>query len=41
MKIIRIDKSVARVIKMNQKRGESINDTVRRLVGIGSKKRAQ
>ena len=41
MKIIRVDEHVARLIERNQKEGESINDTVRRLIGLGEKKESK
>lgn len=41
MKIIRVDEHVARLIERNQKEGESINDTVRRLIGLGEKKKSK
>ncbi|GEM_PF-2488543 len=41
MKIIRVDEHVARLIQAHQKEGESVNDTVRRLIGLGEKKESK
>ncbi len=41
MKIIRVDEHVARLIERNQKEGESVNDTVRRLIGLGKRKESK
>jgi len=41
VKIVRIDEHVTRFIERNQKEGESINDTVRRLLALGEKKESK